>query len=62
MTGNDVIFKVYAVIYVILCKAEKHVPYGKLVGTRECICYSQGVTQTEVVITKFNCSSAIQLI
>jgi len=24
-------------MYVVLSKAEKHVPYGKLVGTRACI-------------------------
>jgi len=36
MTGN-VIAKVDAFTYVALSKTEKHLPYGKLVGTRECI-------------------------
>jgi hypothetical protein len=37
MTGNVVISEVDAVMYVILSKAEKHVPYGELVGTTKCI-------------------------
>ena len=37
MTGNVVISKVEAVMYVILSKAEKYVPYGELVGTTKCI-------------------------
>jgi len=28
---------VNALIYVVLSRAEKHVPYGELVGTTECI-------------------------
>jgi hypothetical protein len=35
MAGNDVTSQVDAVIYVVLSKAEKHVPCGKLVGTTE---------------------------
>jgi len=39
MTGNVFISEVAAVIYeyVVLSKAEKHVPYGQLVGTAKCI-------------------------
>jgi hypothetical protein len=33
LTGNIVTFKVHDLMYVILSKAEKHVLYGKLVGT-----------------------------
>jgi hypothetical protein len=32
MAGNVVIYDVDAVLYVVLSKAEKHVPYGELVG------------------------------
>jgi hypothetical protein len=35
--GNDVISEVDTLMYVALCKAEKHVPYGELVDTTECI-------------------------
>ena len=34
--GNVVIPEVDAPTYVALSKAEKHVPYGELVGTKEC--------------------------
>jgi len=37
MIGNVVIFEVAALIYVVLSKAEKHVPYGEEAGTTECI-------------------------
>jgi hypothetical protein len=37
MTGNFVISEVDAVMYVLLSKAEKHVPYGELVGTTELV-------------------------
>jgi hypothetical protein len=37
MTGNVVISEVDAVMYVVLSKAEKHLPYGELLGTTECI-------------------------
>jgi hypothetical protein len=37
MTGNVVISEVPAVMYVVLSKAEKHVTYGELVGSTECI-------------------------
>ena len=53
-TGNVVISEVDAVVYVVLSKAEKHVPYGKLVCTKECVI--RGVAQTVVVITEFNCT------
>jgi hypothetical protein len=35
MTDNDSIREVDALMYVVLSKAEKHVPYGKLVVTTE---------------------------
>jgi hypothetical protein len=35
-TGNVVISEVVAVVFVVLSKAEKHVPDGVLVGTTEC--------------------------
>ena len=35
MTGNVVISEVDAIMYVILSRAEKHVPYVELVGTTE---------------------------
>jgi hypothetical protein len=37
MTGNDVISEVDAFMCVVLSKAEKHVPYGVLVSTSECV-------------------------
>jgi hypothetical protein len=37
MTGSVVISEVDALMYVVLSKAEKHVPYGELVDTTECI-------------------------
>jgi hypothetical protein len=37
MIDNIVISKVDALMYVILSKAEKHMPYGELVGTIEYI-------------------------
>ena len=37
MTGNVVLSEVHALTYVVLSKAEKHVPYGKLVSTTEYI-------------------------
>jgi len=37
MTDNVVTSKVYSVTNVILSKAEKHVPYGKLVTATECM-------------------------
>jgi hypothetical protein len=36
MAGN-VIAKVDAFMHLALNKTEKHLPYGELVGTRECI-------------------------
>jgi hypothetical protein len=35
MIGNDVIHEVAAFMYVVLSKAEKHVPYEELIGTTE---------------------------
>jgi hypothetical protein len=35
MTGNAVITEVDAVMHVVLSRAEKHVPYGELVGATE---------------------------
>jgi len=39
MIGNDAIREVDALMYtyVVLSKVEKHVPYGELVGTTECV-------------------------
>jgi hypothetical protein len=37
VTSNGVISKVEAVLYVVLSKAKKHVPFGELVGTTECM-------------------------
>ena len=37
MTGNVVTSEADALMYVILSKGEKHIPYGELVGTTECI-------------------------
>jgi hypothetical protein len=33
--GTDVTYEVGALMYVILSKAEKHVPYEELIGTTE---------------------------
>jgi uncharacterized protein YpmS len=35
MVGNDVIYEVAAFMYVVLSKAEKHMPYEELIGTTE---------------------------
>ena len=35
MSGNVVIFEVESLMHVVLSMAEKHVPYGELVGTTE---------------------------
>jgi hypothetical protein len=56
MTGSVIIPEVDALMYVVLREAKKHVPYGELVDTTECKHCIQAVTQTEVIITKFNCS------
>jgi hypothetical protein len=37
MTGNIIISEVDALMYVVLSKAEKHVPYGELFGTTDSI-------------------------
>ena len=37
LTGNVIMFEVDALIYVVLSKAEKHMPYWNLVCTTECI-------------------------
>jgi hypothetical protein len=37
MIGNVVISEVDCLMYVALRKTEKHVPYGELFGTTECI-------------------------
>jgi hypothetical protein len=37
MPGNVVTSDVDCLEYVVLSKAEKHVPYGQLVGTTECV-------------------------
>ena len=48
MAGYVVTSKVDGLIYVILSKAKKDVPYGELVGITE------GVTQTEVITSEFS--------
>jgi hypothetical protein len=37
MTGNVTISQVDTLMYVVLIKAEKHVPYGELFGTSDSI-------------------------
>jgi hypothetical protein len=37
MTGNVVTSEVDALMYVVLSRAGKHVPYGEFVGITECI-------------------------
>jgi len=37
MTGNVVISEVDALLYVVLSRAEKHVPHRQLAGTTQCI-------------------------
>jgi hypothetical protein len=37
MTGNVVIAEADAAMYVVLSKAEGHVPYGELVCTTDCM-------------------------
>jgi hypothetical protein len=37
MAGNVVISEGDALMYVVLCEAEKHVRYVELVGTAECL-------------------------
>jgi len=37
MTGNVVVSEVDALMYVVLSKAEKHMPCGDSVGTVECM-------------------------
>jgi hypothetical protein len=34
---DELLYPRYVVIYVVISKAEKRVPYGLLVGTTECI-------------------------
>jgi hypothetical protein len=36
-TGNVVMSKVDSFMYVVLSKAENHIPHWELVGTTECI-------------------------
>jgi hypothetical protein len=37
MTGNAIISAVDSFMYFVLSKTEKHMPYGELVGTTECM-------------------------
>jgi len=37
MISDFVISEVHAGVYVVLCRAEKHVPYEELVDTSECV-------------------------
>jgi hypothetical protein len=36
MIGSVVMSEIDAVMYVILSEVEEHMPYGQVVGTREC--------------------------
>lgn len=54
MTANTVISEVGALVYVVLSKEEKHVPYGETVPVNV-YSYTRGFAQTEVVITRFTC-------
>jgi hypothetical protein len=56
MIDNVVTSEVNALMYFVLSKAEKRVSYGELVCTTEVLRYSQGVAQTEVVKTEFDCN------
>jgi hypothetical protein len=56
MTDSFIIPEVDAIVYVILSEAKIHMPYGELLDTTECKCYISAITQTEVIITKFNCT------
>jgi hypothetical protein len=55
VTGDVVISEVVACIHVVLSKAEEHVSYGELFGTREYIILETRCRKTEIVITEFNC-------
>jgi hypothetical protein len=37
MTGIVVISEEVSLINIVLCKAEKHLPYGELFGTTDCV-------------------------
>jgi hypothetical protein len=37
MTGNAVIRDIDALMYVVLSRADIHVPYGEIFGTKKCI-------------------------
>jgi len=54
MTDDVVISEIVACMYVVLSKAEEHVPYGELVGTRGYIALYTRCRKTEIVITEFN--------
>jgi hypothetical protein len=57
MTGSVIISEVDAFMYVILYVRQKKTrALCKLGDTTECKRYIQAVAQTEIIITKFNCS------
>jgi len=42
-------------MYVVLNKAEKHVPYGKLFGTTKCLTLWMRCRKPKVIRSEFNC-------
>jgi hypothetical protein len=68
MTGNVVISDADALMYVVLSKAEKHMPYGQLVGIRECIalypmCHTNRShhNRVQLYFCKINCADNMQM-
>jgi len=53
--GNVTIPEVDAFTYVTLSKVEKHVPYGELVGTKECMMSQLQRCTNQGFMTEFNC-------
>jgi len=56
MMDSVAVPEVDALMYVVLNKAEKIVPYGDLLGTRECIMLQTRCCTNTIVITQFNCN------
>jgi hypothetical protein len=55
MTAKIVINEVGVLVYNVLSKEEKHVPYGETVGTTECTTLYPRCRTKWVHITRFNC-------
>ena len=53
MTGSVVISKADRLMYIVLSKAEKHMPCGELVFYHRM--YKLGVAQTEDTVSGFSC-------